>query len=282
MKDSTALHTCRSCGNQFTGKYCNVCGEKVFDEHSKSLAHIGEEVVHFLTHFEGSFITTLKTVFTQPGKLSLDYCNGIRKKYFKPVPFFLFVVVLYLLFPRFQGLNMRFETYVSKDYNYYPLALPMARKKLASFDGNLQAMAKQYNAKSAKLAKPLIFIMIPVTGLLFYAFFFRRRGYFFDHLMLATEFNSFYIAFNYLLVPLIMLLVGTFYSDASSFFDDEGPAWLIANLLLTVFLAAALHRFYQIKWGASAVWALVLLACFLMLVEYFYKMVLYYCVMFTI
>ena len=282
MKGNTTLHTCKACGNRFTGKYCNACGEKVFDEGSKSLAHLGEEAFHFITHFEGTFFTTLKAVFTKPGQLSLDYCNGIRKKYFKPVPFFLFMVVLYLLFPRFQGLNMRLETYLNKDFSYYPLAAPLAQKKIAAFDGNFQEMAKQYNSKSAKVAKPLIFIMIPLTGLLLFVLFGRRRRYYFDHVILATEFNAFYIAFNFLLIPFLMVVVSKWMALSDSLFEDEGPVWLLAILYTAAYVVVAFRRFYSIKWWQSILKGVLFLIGFNLVIEYFYKMVLYYCVMLMI
>jgi hypothetical protein len=34
------------------------------------------------------FFTTLKTFIRYPGKLSADYCSGIRKKIFQAHPFF--------------------------------------------------------------------------------------------------------------------------------------------------------------------------------------------------
>src|SRR5437868_6771196 len=99
-------HTCRNCGYHFTGKYCNRCGEKVLVEKDKRLIHFFEEGLHFITHFDGTLLTTVKTIITKPGKISEDYCNGIRKIYFKPQSFFLLLVILYLFFPYFEGLNM--------------------------------------------------------------------------------------------------------------------------------------------------------------------------------
>ena len=55
----------------------------------------------------GTFFNTLKKIFTKPGQLSVDYCNGKRKTYFKPLSLFLLLVVVYLLFPVFEGLNMK-------------------------------------------------------------------------------------------------------------------------------------------------------------------------------
>ena len=48
-------HKCKNCGNFFYGNYCNICGEKVYTEHDKSILHFFEDAVHFLTHFEGNF-----------------------------------------------------------------------------------------------------------------------------------------------------------------------------------------------------------------------------------
>src|SRR4029078_451394 len=104
--EQTAI-TCKNCGNHFNGNYCNNCGEKVYTEHDRTAFHFLEEGFHFLTHFEGTFFTTIKTIFAKPGQVSVDYANGIRKKYFKLLSLFLLLVVLYLLFPVFEGLNMK-------------------------------------------------------------------------------------------------------------------------------------------------------------------------------
>mgnify|MGYP003546581747 FL=1 len=109
---------CKNCGNHFTGKFCNQCGEKIYNEKDKLIKHLFNDAIHFTSHFDGTFLTSLKTAITKPGKISLDYCSGIRKKYFKPVPFFLLLVVFYLLFPRFQGLNMKAGTYASPQYRF--------------------------------------------------------------------------------------------------------------------------------------------------------------------
>src|SRR2546423_13621943 len=123
----TTTNTCKNCGNTFTGKYCNNCGEKVYTEEDRSVIHFFDEGLHFITHFEGNFFITLKTIFTKPGNLSLDYCDGIRKKYFKPLSFFLLLVVLYLLFPVFEGLNMKVYYHVHNDL-YGPYALKKVKE----------------------------------------------------------------------------------------------------------------------------------------------------------
>ena len=95
--------TCQNCGNTFVGKYCNSCGQQYLGHDDKSFLHLIEEVLHFITHFEGSFWLTLKTLLIHPGVLSKEYCAGKRKKYFRPLSFFMLIVVFYLVFPILQG-----------------------------------------------------------------------------------------------------------------------------------------------------------------------------------
>jgi hypothetical protein len=107
------VQACKSCGHSFSGKYCPACGEKTYKETDKHLGQIALEIFHLAIGMEGTIFTTLGAFLARPGKLSADYAAGIRKKYFKPIPFFLLLVVVYLLFPRFQGLNMPLQVYAS-------------------------------------------------------------------------------------------------------------------------------------------------------------------------
>src|SRR5690349_21293596 len=106
-----ALIACKNCGNQFTGKFCNNCGEKVYTEHDKTFAHFIEESFHFITHIDSKFLRTWWLVMTRPAVVSTDISQGVRKRYYKPINLFLIGVVLYLLFPFFPGLNMPLRTH---------------------------------------------------------------------------------------------------------------------------------------------------------------------------
>src|ERR671913_130444 len=52
--------SCKHCGNYFSGKYCNKCGEKVYTDHEKSIPHFFEEAFHFLTHLKAHFSPPLR------------------------------------------------------------------------------------------------------------------------------------------------------------------------------------------------------------------------------
>jgi hypothetical protein len=264
---------CKNCSNHFTGSYCNQCGEKVYTHHDKSIAHIFEEGFHFLTHFEGSFLTTLKTVFTKPGKFSLDYCNGLRKKYFKPVSLFLLLVVLYLLFPRFQGLNMKLNTYTLKQYDFAWVSLPLVKSKLKKKDIKLEQLAVLYDSKSSSVSKIGLFFILPFAAAVLLLLFFNKKKFYFDHFILALELSSIYIGLHFLLIPFISFIAELINKDWIRFFWDSNY-WLYNFMFALdwIIVSVAFRRFYGQKWIWTIPKAAIYLIVFLFGVIYLYRL----------
>jgi hypothetical protein len=268
------LQICKNCSNQYTGKFCNNCGEKVFDNHSKRVTHLFGEAFHFLTHFEGSFFTTLKTIIIKPGQFSLDYCNGIRKKYFKPVSLFMLLVVLYLLFPRFQGLNMKLNTYASNQYDYTWVSIPLIKKAIREKNVDYKTIALIYDAKSQSVSKLALFLMLPLGGgLLLFLLFWVKKKLFFDHFILSVELNSFFIALHFLSIPFISFLVASINKSWESFFWDDSKWLEIITIIIDItFFTLAIIKFYAQKWYVSLLLALLYGIIFVKVILYIYKL----------
>jgi len=265
---------CKNCANQYIGKFCNNCGEKVIYNHSKSVTHLFGEAFHFLTHFEGSFFTTFKTIITKPGQFSLDYCNGIRKKYFKPVSLFMLLVVTYLLFPRFQGLNMKLDTYASKQYDYNWVSIPLIKKAMSQKNADYKTIALIYDAKSQSVSKLALFLMLPLSGgVLLVLLFWVKKKYFFDHFILSVELNSFFIALHFLCIPFISFLVASINKSWEPFFWDDNK-WLEIVIIIIdiIFFTLAFMKFYAQKWYVSLLLALLYGIIFVKAILYIYKL----------
>jgi hypothetical protein len=270
-----ATITCQNCGNHFEGKYCNRCGEKVYTDHDRSMVHVIEEGAHFITHFEGTFFKTLRTIFTRPGQLSLDYCRGVRKPYFKPLSFFLLLVVLYLIFPAFQGLNQKLYYHVRSNY-YGEFAMKrmidLARSKSLT-DAQLGDL---FHARSEKVSKFLLVLLIPLHALVLWALTARKRKYFFDQFILSTEINSFlllgiFLLFSALLRFLLFLL--SWMGFPMDIPDDI--LGLISNLIMAVFLVAAFRRFYGFGIAGAIVRAVLYLLGSYVMINIVYKFLLF-------
>lgn len=270
---------CKNCGQALTGKYCSNCGEKAYQETDKRFVHLIDEGVHFTTHLDGSFFTTLKTFLTRPGKYAADYCSGIRKRYFKPISFFLLLVILYLLFPLFKGLNMSYSTYVSDQYSYAWYGKPVALKKMQTHHLTEEELAEKYNKKSPAFAKFFLLVLIPLSALVLALLFYTSRRYFYDHFLLSIEITSFYIFSQFLFLPLLALIVTTIKSSLAYIFSDNSWLWDFFYLLLAFYIIVAFRKFYKQKVWLSILKGLVFSLVFLVFIRDIYNFLLYYLVM---
>jgi len=91
---------CLNCGAPLTGKYCHVCGQKAH-VNRLTLKALMEEVVHFFTHTEETFFKTTLHYIIKPGITSLNYIEGKRKRYQKPISYFLIWTGVYILLHNF-------------------------------------------------------------------------------------------------------------------------------------------------------------------------------------
>jgi hypothetical protein len=80
--------TCLNCGAEIQQQFCPYCGQnkdvEKFNWHS-----IVHELTHFFTHIEKGFLNTSLQLLIRPGRVIREYLEGKRKKYHKPVGFFL-------------------------------------------------------------------------------------------------------------------------------------------------------------------------------------------------
>jgi hypothetical protein len=263
---------CKNCGTEFTDKFCNHCGEKFYTEHDRSFKHLFEEVLHFLTHFEGSFFITIKTMLASPGKFAWDFCYGIRKRYFKPISFFLMLVIVYLLFPVFEGLNMKLHFYTeNKLYGAYASEQISKVKEVKKYTE--EELEEAYKHKGEKTSKFLLFSVIPFMALISYALGFRKRKYYFDHFIFATEASSFFILFGFLILPFLILLL----SKMGIHLLTED--WQIGAFVYTVFgiyTGLACRRFFGFKKFYSMLYAFLFSAMLFVFIQFIYKFILFF------
>ncbi len=265
--------SCANCGNVFTGNYCSNCGQERFGHGDKSFLHLLEEVFHFITHFEGSFWLTLKTVLTSPGKMSADFCGGMRKKYFRPISFFLFIVVFYLVFPIFRGLDMKMDYYKA-----LPVFGPIVTRQLESREASTGLSDAQFAVKfedvAEKASKGCLLLLIVFSAPMLSLTFAKKRMPLYDHTILAIEINSFFLILFSLILPLFVIVVHAIYPASAALMTESD----LVYVLLLSFLAytiVAFRRFYGVAWGWSALASVAFVLVHMIFVFYIYKFILF-------
>lgn len=267
---------CLNCGDVIIKKYCGNCGQKKYDSSDKKISHLLEETSHSLTHFDGTFWTNLKTILLHPGKFSQEYCGGRKKKYYPPIAFFAILVILYLLFPMFEGLNMQLKYFRSNglfDAYYNSKMDEMLTARSVSFE----ELSEQFHHLGEKTAKFLIITLIPVMAAFTILVTYRRRKYFYDHFIFATEALSFFILVFYLFVAFIFYTIRYFGYSLNYFSDAVISISLSTGFLVYVTIAA--RRFFAYKPLRAFGFSIVFVLFYLFYFQFIYKFFLFYIVM---
>ena len=110
--DFNVLRTCRTCDNQFRGRFCNVCSEKVIENDEYTLMTFIRSLVSAFTPVEGKFLKSLLLTIRRPGQLSRNIADGIRVPYMKMLSFFLLANFFYFLFPTWDSFNSSLHTHM--------------------------------------------------------------------------------------------------------------------------------------------------------------------------
>jgi hypothetical protein len=197
------MTTCKNCNKKFNGKYCNNCGQKHYSDSDKHISSIFKETFHYFTHFEGTLFSTLKVIYFHSGKLSVDYCNGIRKKYFHPVSFYFLIVALYLVFPVAEGLNVPLQ-FQEKTY-MGELKREQVLSKMQDETITREQFTEKYVHASTKVSKILLFLFIPFSTILISFLYYNQKRLIFDLIIFSTEINIFFITTFFLLFPLLVM-----------------------------------------------------------------------------
>ena len=263
--------SCKNCGNNFEGKYCNICGEKVYSQKDRSVLHILSEGMHFITHLEGTLFNTIRVIFTKPGKLSVDYCNGVRKKYFKPLSFFLLLVILYLLFPVFEGLNMKLKYHQSNGM-YGQYAKAMADRILSEKQISEQQLEVLYHHAGEKVSKFLLFIIIPLLALTSWLTGFRKRKYYFDHFIFSIEMSSLFLMWGFLIFPFLLKFLMWI---VPGFYVPESYSVMIIYFPFIIYTMLAAKRFFNFKGWYSILYAVLFSISLIIFLELIYKFILF-------
>jgi hypothetical protein len=96
---------CRNCGTVYFGNFCNECGQEAYTGAPTTLGFIYE----FLTRnlFErGKVHRTMWQLVRHPGGLTVDFLEGRRQRFIRPVRLYFILSVMYFLLLSYQNSNV--------------------------------------------------------------------------------------------------------------------------------------------------------------------------------
>jgi len=262
-------HICKSCGNTFSGNYCNECGEKVLHASDRSFKRFAETVIKAITFADSTFIKTLWLVLKKPGFISREFIEGRRVNYLKPLSLFLVLNLVYFLFPVIQLFNASLNTQLRSSSilrvlrNLYS---NVVATKTASIGIDFPSFSLIYNLKTVGLAKLMVMVFV-VIGSLPLNFLYRKRNRFFsDHIDYMVELACFNLLVNAIALSVVAAFtgIGNYLNETSltiffistnlyflmrssaQFYDEKGWRLVVKSTIMMLFLKVALELYRSI------------------------------------
>lgn len=267
------VHTCKSCHNQFTGNYCNNCGEKVRVASDRTFKSFINDIVRAITLADNKFARTLWLIIVRPGFVSTEIANGRTVRYMSPIQVFFVLNLVYFLFPIVQLFNASLTTQMIAPLGFL-LKEPIAHK-MATMHMNFQSFELVYNLKTVSLAKLLVMVFVVLASMPLNVLYRKRNRYFTDHFGYAVELACFNLFVNAIMVDIVTtiipiggyigegvvtgLFIGTnlyfLVRSSNVFYQENGWRLIVKSVLMIFFLKIALELYRMILFFLT-IWSL--------------------------
>lgn len=251
---------CPSCGKKFEGPFCYACGEKRISPKDYTLRKYAVQAIDIFTHFDGKFYRSIKYLLFFPGKLTNETLAGRRVMLMKPVQLFVVISLLYFILMKQHDFFYSFLDDMKHSEVYQ-----IAKREAAARNITVEVYAEQYDRATVTTGKTLIFSMIPFFALGVWLFHLKRLNLFVPHLIFATHFFAFFLAFLLLYFELVLRWL-----NPATLSNMQKLIGLSAGMLVVAaYLFFALRHVYRqsaflslFKTFGLIVWLIVILSCY--------------------
>jgi hypothetical protein len=267
------VHTCKSCQNQFTGHYCNNCGERVRVAADRTFKSFLNDIVRAITLADNKFARTLWLIFYKPGFVSTEIVNGRTVRYMSPLQVFFVLNLVYFLFPIVQLFSASLTTQMFAPFGF--LLKETIVRKATSLHLNFESFKLVYNLKTVSLAKLMVMVFVVLASIPLNFLYRKRNRYFTDHFGYAVELACFNLFINAIAVDLVTTIIpigryigegavtGLFIAtnlyflmrSSKIFYNERGWKLVLKSVSMILFLKIALE-IYRIVLFFVTIWSL--------------------------
>jgi Protein of unknown function (DUF3667) len=199
---------CLNCGQtlQNQSAFCPLCGQKT-SIHRISFHELWHDVVHYFTHADKGIFILLKCLATQPGVIAREYIEGKRKKYFKPLNFYLVVAGILVFVTSFF-----YKPDEGRSYTIQQAALktedPVKKQQLLG----VAERTRQISKITGKYSNVINMVAMPLLTVVFWLVYYKRKYNYVEHLVA----NMYFIGFIMLWYALVFFPLQSILPDKLS------------------------------------------------------------------
>ncbi len=235
---------CLNCETAVHGDFCHQCGQSVRENTDRSIGKLLGDFLDNVFFFDNRYIISLWYLVRFPGRMTVEFLGGKRKKFVSPVTLFLLLNVIYFLVNPLTDYSISLEDQYAQPYS--SLVKDWLNQKLRNEDLDFQSYSDIYQDMSDTISKSVMIINVPMIAFFVYLLAFKKRRFYYDSLIFAFHFFSLFMA-SWIMMDwadeLITLLAG----------HDDSVVAVISFALFSLFLPLlyamiSMKKFMQIKW----------------------------------
>jgi len=228
------MNICNNCQNKFSGKYCNICGEKIISAADFSVKNILLQAFEAITNFDGKLLKTFTLMFQNPGKLAKKIISGVRVPYFKPFQIFIICNLVFFIFlSDVDFFRIPSEWFFDQNVDFIGKVMDKVENIMKTKNLSLEEVKSAYDSISSNLAKSLLILLIPFIAL--FGILLNKKLEFGKHLIFATLYFSQFL----LCTTILYLIIGNLPVSSKWYF-------IVAMALVgLIYYIVSIKAFYQ-------------------------------------
>ncbi|MEL7144953.1 MAG: DUF3667 domain-containing protein [Bacteroidota bacterium] len=244
-KTTTKPEQCFNCGTAIKGNFCHSCGQRVRDNLDRSLGRLLGEFFGNVFFFDNRFFLSLWYTIRYPGRMTVEFLDGKRKKFISPVTLFLFFNLIFFFVNPLTDYSLSLADQMYSQ-PYSPLITDMVVDKIKKEKLDDKAYSATYQRTSDDISKSIMILNIPIIALFVYLMGFTRRRFYFDSLIFT---------FHYFSIFILSWVMQKWVDTSLEFFFGLGES-LLALILFAIFTLGipllyailSIKKFLDVRW----------------------------------
>lgn len=247
MEKSTALlqTQCLNCDAPVKGDFCNRCGQRVRDNLDRSLGRLLGEFFSNVFFLDNRFFLSVWYLVRFPGRMTVAFLEGKRKKFISPVTLFLFLNLIYFFIKPLTDYSLALDDQINLQF-FSGWAKEWVALKLQTEGLDFRSYAITYQNMSDTVSKSIMIINIPMIAGFVYLMAFKKRRFYFDSLIFSFHFFTLFML-SWAMLGWAGGLVDFFSGDKDSIVLDIF-FYLFAFIIPLLYAILGIKKFMSLRW----------------------------------
>lgn len=197
------MNACKNCESTLSENvaYCSSCGQPTH-LHRLNGHFLVHEGIHYMTHADKGVLHLIRDLAVKRGVVAREYIEGKRRKYFSPFTFFMILGAI------FAFASMLGESKLPSDFTNHASVVKITDPAEKAATISLFERREKAYIFTRKYANLMAMASLPLTALVFWLFFWRRKYNYVEHLVAGMYMLGFCIVVYAVLILPVFYLAG--------------------------------------------------------------------------